>query len=67
MARYAKERKAHATRWTVKQISGPQKGLYETFASEALARMECNTLADMYGVLAIIYPPRRALEEWHDV
>lgn len=67
MARYAKERKAHATRWTVKQISGPQKGLCETFASESLARMECCALADLYGVSAVIYPPRRALEEWHDV
>lgn len=67
MAGYAKERQAHETRWTVKQISGPQKGLCETFASEALARMEYSILADMYGITATIYPPRRALAEWHDV
>lgn len=58
MTRYVTERPAHPTRWTVKHLSGPSKGTRETFASEALARMECCTLADLYGITATIYAPR---------
>ena len=50
-------RPSHPTRWTVKHLSGPEKGKRETFASEAAARMECCTLADLYGVVATWYAP----------
>ncbi|MNC44371.1 hypothetical protein D3C75_932740 [compost metagenome] len=57
MTRTVTARPAHPTRWTVKQLSGPRRGAVETFASEAAARMECCTLADLYGIAATIYAP----------